>query len=132
MSERLEVLFSGGKRVDIQVGGFTIATDQPVKVGGDASAPQPFSLFLASMAGCAGIYALNFCQSREISAQGMTLSMLWERESTQPIQAKVRFQLKLPDGFPDKYRDSIVRAMDLCAVKKHIENPPEFITEVLD
>lgn len=132
MSERLEVLFPGGKRIDIQVGGFTIATDQPVKVGGDASAPQPFSLFLASMAGCAGIYALNFCQSREISAQGMTLSMLWERESTQPIQAKVRFQLKLPDGFPDKYRDSIVRAMDLCAVKKHIENPPEFITEVLD
>ena len=132
MSERLEVLFPGGKRIDIQVGGFTIATDQPVKVGGDASAPQPFSLFLASMAGCAGIYALNFCQSREISAQGMTLSMLWERESTQPIQAKVRFQLKLPDGFPDKYRDSIVRAMDLCAVKKHMENPPEFITEVLD
>jgi ribosomal protein S12 methylthiotransferase accessory factor len=131
MSERLEVTFPGGKRVDIDVGGFRVSTDQSIKAGGDACAPEPFALFLASMAGCAGIYALNFCQTRKIATEGLGLSMAWERDPAHPPQATVRFQLRLPSGFPDKYRDGIVRAMDLCAVKKHIQDPPRFITEIL-
>jgi len=75
MSERLEVSFPGGKRVDVRIRDFEIATDQPVKSGGEASAPQPFDLFLASMAACAGFYALNFCQSRTIPTAGLGLSM---------------------------------------------------------
>lgn len=132
MTEQLEVVFPGGKRVDVQIGGFRIATDQSVKAGGEASAPEPFDLFLASMAGCAGISALSFCQTREIPTQGMDLSMVWERDPVQPLRSRVTFRLKLPEGFPDKYRDGIVRAMDLCAVKKHIQTPPEFVTEIVD
>jgi hypothetical protein len=32
----------------------------------------------------------------------------------------------IPPGFPDKYRDSLIRSADLCAVKKHLENLPAF------
>ena len=28
--------------------------------------------------------------------------------------------------FPEKYKGAIIKAMDLCTVKKHILNPPEF------
>ena len=132
MGERLDVQFPGGKRVDIRIRGFEIATDQSLKAGGAASAPAPFDLFLSSMAACAGIYALNFCESRKLPTQGLGLSMDWERDAKQPLQAKVRYRLKLPRGFPEKYRSSIVKAMNLCAVKKHIQNPPEFLVEVLD
>ncbi|MEA3274839.1 MAG: OsmC family protein [Pseudomonadota bacterium] len=132
MSERLDASFPGGKRVDIQVGEFTIATDQSVRAGGTASAPEPFALFLASMAACAGIYALNFCRSRDLSTKGLGLITLWERDEKHPLQATVRFRLTLPVGFPEKYRTGIAKAMDLCAVKKHIQNPPAFITEILD
>ena len=31
-------------------------------------------------------------------------------------------------GFPDKYRAAIERAMDPCAVKRAIAEPPEFET----
>jgi len=132
MSEQLEVSFPGGKRVDVRIRDFEIATDQPIKVGGGASAPQPFDLFLASLAACAGFYALNFCQSRTISTAGLRLSMLWEREEKPPSRARARLQLTLPAGFPAKYREGIVRAIELCAVKKQLQNPPEFTTELLD
>ncbi len=132
MSERLDVLFSGGKRVDIQTSEFMIQTDQSVKAGGEASSPEPFTLFLASIASCAGIYALNFCQSRNLSTKGLGITMIWERDTKQPLDTKIRFELKLPTGFPDKYRQGIVKAMDLCAVKKHIQNPPQFLTEIVD
>jgi putative redox protein len=132
MSERLDVSFPGGKRVDVRIRDFEIATDQSTKAGGDASAPEPFDLFLASMAACAGIYALNFCQSRKLSTEGLSLSMLWERDEKRPLQARGRLRLTLPEGFPPKYREGILRAMDLCAVKKQIENAPEITTEILD
>jgi len=131
MSERLEVFFPGGKRVDVRIRGFEIATDQSLKAGGGASAPEPFDLFLASMAACAGIYAINFCHSRSLSTAGMNLEMLWERDEKSPMQARARLRLGLPEGFPPKYRDGILRAMDLCAVKKQIENAPEVTTEIL-
>jgi len=51
----LVISFPGGKRVDAQVGDFTLRTDQPKDHGGDGSAPEPFALFLASIGTCAGI-----------------------------------------------------------------------------
>jgi ribosomal protein S12 methylthiotransferase accessory factor len=40
---------------------------------------------------------------------------------------KMRIELKLPPGFPDRYKKAVVRVMDLCSVKKHIVHPPEFV-----
>ena len=87
MSELLEISFPGGKRVDVQVGGFDIGTDQSVKNGGEASAPAPFTLFLASLASCSGIYALNFCQTRKLPTDGLSLTMEWEGGGKSPANA---------------------------------------------
>ena len=38
----------------------------------------------------------------------------------------VRIAVQLPAGFPEKYRAAIERAIDHCAVKKHIVEPPRF------
>jgi len=122
----VEVSFPGGKKIDAQIGEFTINTDQAVANGGDASAPEPFQLFLASIATCAGIYALSFCQSRNIRPDGMSLSMECERDEDKNRYSKMSINLKLPEGFDEKYRKAVVRSMDLCSVKKHMIDPPEF------
>ena len=67
------VTFPGGSRVDAQVGQHVVKTDQPARGGGDDSAPAPFSLFLASIATCAGIYVLGFCKQRDLPTDGITL-----------------------------------------------------------
>jgi ribosomal protein S12 methylthiotransferase accessory factor len=36
--------------------------------------------------------------------------------------------LTLPSDFPEKYIPAITKAMDLCYVKKHLHEPPEFET----
>ena len=56
--------FPGGAKVDAHFSGFTVKTDQSPKGGGEGSAPSPFSLFLASIGTCAGIYVLGFCRQR--------------------------------------------------------------------
>ncbi len=122
----LEVTFPGGKKVDAKIERFIIKTDQAVWAGGEGSAPEPFQLFLASIATCAGIYALSFCQSRKINTEGMFLTMECEWDEERKRYRKFSINLKLPEGFPSKYKGAVIKSMDLCAVKKHMIEPPEF------
>jgi putative redox protein len=120
------VRFPGGKRVDAEYDGMTIRTDQLPKDGGEGSAPPPFDLFLASIATCAGIYVKGYCDARDIPTEGVGLEMRIEREPGKYRVARLILEIRLPEGFPEKHREAVIRAADLCAVKKHILQPPEF------
>jgi putative redox protein len=122
----MTVRFPGGKRVDAEYDGFTIKTDQSAKGGGEGSAPQPFDLFLASIATCAGIYVKGYCDARGLSTEGLGLEMHIERDHEHHRIGRLVLEIKLPEGFPEKHRDAVIRAADLCAVKKHILQPPAF------
>lgn len=126
MSTEIEVCFPKNLRVEAKVGGFVIATDQPEKAGGDGSAPTPFTLFAASLATCAGFFAVKFCRTRSIDTEGMKLNMVYDWDKEKKRYPRMTLQLTLPEGFPDKYREAILRAMDQCVVKEHIHNPPDF------
>ena len=130
--EKVEVSFPGGKRIDAKIGNFTIHTDQSEKYGGSASAPEPFDLFLASIATCAGIFAWNFCQSRDLPTEGIGLSMECVRDEKKKLFSEMRLLLNLPEGFPEKYRGGIIRAMGLCAVKQHLHDAPNFTIEIAE
>lgn len=128
----MKVEFPGGKRVDTVIGGFTIKTDQTIRNGGDGSAPEPFSLFLASMASCAGIYVLSFCQHRGLSTDGVFLTMSTEVDPAKRMIGKAKINIIVPDAFPQKYHAPLIRSAEQCAVAKHIEATlPTFAIEVL-
>lgn len=127
MNTEMTVSFPGGKRVNASYGGFEIATDQSEKNGGDATAPEPFDIFLASLATCAGIYVLGFCQKRNIPHDGLRLVQSWDRDEKTGRLTTVRISIEVPAGFPEKYHDALVRSASQCAVKKTIEDPPEFV-----
>lgn len=126
----MKITFPGGKKVNAEMNGVVFPTDQPVEAGGEGSAPSPYSYFLASLGTCAGIYALSFCQQRGIATEGMSLTQRIEfsaGEDGESRLAKVAIVITLPPGFPEKYRNAIVKTAELCAVKKAITVPPEFI-----
>jgi ribosomal protein S12 methylthiotransferase accessory factor len=125
----VDITFPGGKRVDAQINGWNIATDQAPQAGGAGSAPEPYMLFLASLGTCAGIYVLGFCQSRGLPTEGLRITQHLEWEGHK--LSKVRFDIHLPKSFPEKYREAVVRAADMCAVKRALEDPPLFETRTL-
>lgn len=122
----MEIRFPGGLEVEALAGAFSIRTDQPVSEGGAGSAPSPFDLFLASIGTCAGIYALRFCQQRNLDTEGLSLALTAEKGEDARRVARVRIEIRLPSAFPARYRDAILRAVDQCKVKRHILEPPEF------
>jgi len=117
--------FPGGARVDAHFAGYTVNTDQPVP-SGEGSAPTPFAIFLASIGTCAGIYVLGFCQSRGIPTDGVRVVQRVDRSMSTGMVSKITLEIQVPPSFPEKYYAALVRSASQCAVKKHLENPPEF------
>jgi putative redox protein len=119
--------FPGGSRVDSHFGSYTVKTDQPVVGGGDGTAPTPFATFLSSIGTCAGIYVLGFCKQRGLPTDGIRII---QRALPNPFKpgmvGKVQLEILVPPDFPNKYYDALVRSAEQCAVKKHLETPPEF------
>jgi len=116
--------FPGGARVDAHFGGFAVPTDQPPAGGGQSSAPTPFATFLSTIGTCAGIYVLGFCRQRGIPTDGIRLVQRMRTDPVTRLVGEIHVTIELPPGFPEKYRDAVVRAADQCAVKKHFERPP--------
>lgn len=126
----ITVSFPGNLRVDARVGAHVVHTDQPVAAGGDGSAPTPFALFLASLATCAGIYVLGFLRQRGMDAGAAGLRMTTEEDPQRGMVSKVVFEVQVPPDFPEKYEAAVVRAVEQCAVKRHLDSPPAFETRV--
>ena len=121
----IRVEFPGGSRVEARFGSHAVLTDQPARDGGEDSAPSPFALFLTSLATCAGYFVLKFCKSRDIPTEGLSLTQSLEIDPLSHRIAKVAIRIHTPPGFPDKYREAVVRAADQCAVKRTLSDPPE-------
>ena len=121
----MKISFPGGKKVDADYEGFIIKTDQPVCEGGEGTAPEPFSLFIASIGTCIGVYVLSFCQKRGIPKDDITLLLHMEKNKETHMIEKISIEIQVPEVFPENYKKAIIKAAGLCTVKKHLDTPPE-------
>ena len=120
------ITFPGGARVDAHFGPYVVRTDQPPQGGGQGSAPTPFATFLASIGTCAGIYVLGFCRQRGLPTDGIRIVQRLQVNPANGMVSKVMLDIQVPPEFPEKYHAALVRSAEQCAVKKHMEIPPQF------
>lgn len=118
------VTLGEGSRVNARFKDFTVYTDQSKVNGGDESAPDPFSYFLSSLATCAGIFVLKFCQARHISTEGIQLRMSNDWNNEKKLVEQIQIQIEVPPSFPTKYTEALIRATQECSVKKALMYPP--------
>lgn len=129
----IAISFEGGKKVAATFpDGLQLITDQSLENGGDGSYPEPYACFLGAIGTCAGVYVLEFCNARSIPTDGVSLSQAAEfREDANGKRrlAEVRLTINLPPEFPERYRKAVVKAAELCSVKRAITNSPEFTVQ---
>jgi len=127
---QFNVTFPGNKKVDVAFKNFEIKTDQSVKNGGDETAPEPFAIFLSSLAACAGIYAKSFCDIRKLDTKGMHLGLDVAFKKNQKHMESVTITLFVNQAFPEKYIKPIIKAMEGCAVKNQLSEKIQTHTAV--
>jgi len=124
----IPVSLAGGRTIEAVVGNHRVKTDQPEKSGGKGTAPSPSDLFLASIATCAAYYVLDFCLERKIPIGGISVLMRTRINEGSKLMDRIELEIRIPPEFPEKYEKAVVRAANLCWVKKHLETGPVFET----
>jgi putative redox protein len=127
----MEIRFPGGKRVEALFDEYTVTTDQPFADGGSGSAPSPFDLFLASIGTCTGYYVLSFCQKNNIPTEKMKLIARFLRNPTTHLVENIHINIQVSQEFPQKYTNAVIKAAGVCAVKRHLEQPPQIDIKVI-
>jgi ribosomal protein S12 methylthiotransferase accessory factor len=128
---RIETRFEGGLGVSADLRGHRVRTDQPASSGGADAAPSPFDLFLASLATCAGYYALQFCRKRGIDEAGLAVTLEVDKDPETGRLRELNFEVSPPAALPEKYRDALLRAVDQCAVKRALGAPPVMTSKLV-
>jgi uncharacterized OsmC-like protein len=129
----MTISFPKGKIINATFSGFTVQTDYEKKDGGEDSAPTAYNLFLSSIGTCAGAYVLDFCSSRGIDTKGLKIHLVCQRSTETRLAEQIDLCIDLPKGFPEKYKSAVIKAADLCTVKRNILTPPQFnITAEID
>ncbi len=118
----MKITFAGNKQIFANINGYTVKTDQAQRAGGDGMYPEPFTLFLAALGTCAGIYAKSFCDQRGISTEGMYLTQEQEFDPIRKIIGKFHIKIHVNPDFPEKYEQALINTAALCAVKRHMKD----------
>jgi putative redox protein len=121
----IEVFFEDGTKVNALMGRHLVKTDQKERGGGNDTAPAPFDYFLISLATCAGIYVKLFCDKRGIDSSEITIHQSHRNDPQTRKLTGIDIYVTLPDDFPEKYREAVLKAADQCAVKRLLKDPPE-------
>lgn len=127
----INVNFLDNLRLEAKFDDFTVIADQPIRYKGDGSAPGPFDYFLASSAMCAAYFVKVYCNSRDISTDGISISQNNIVDPQDRYKQQFKIQVQLPDSISDRDRTGILRSIDRCTVKRVIQNEPEFIVEAV-
>ena len=122
----MQIYFEGKKQVNAEWNGQVIKTDQPAQGGGEGLAPAPFDLFLASIGTCAGIYVKGFCDQRGLPSENIKIIQKMNFDPATRLIDKIDLEIQVPDDFPEKYKEAVINSANLCAVKRHMQQPPEF------
>lgn len=127
----MRIHFEKDKQVFAEDEQFSYKTDQPERFGGHGEHPEPFKLFLASLGTCAGIYIKNFCDGRGIDASQISIEQKMKFHPVKKIIDEFKFKISVPADFPEKYDNALIKAAELCAVKRHLREDIQVKTTVV-
>jgi ribosomal protein S12 methylthiotransferase accessory factor len=119
----MEIGFSGGQKVETQLKGNTITAGSDKE---NEPALEPLDLFFVSLGLCAGKYVMEFCRTRDIPYEDAKVLLDTQWDDDKKMHTHVLIEIQLPRVFPEKYKKALIKAVDLCSVKKHILTPPSF------
>ena len=127
----MKIYFNGNKKVFATIDEHTIKTDQSVRSGGEGEYPEPFTLFLASLGTCAGIYVKSFCDQRGIPSDHIYLTQEQNYNPVLKMIDQIEIVIHVPADFPDKYERAVIQTASLCAVKRHLKEEIEVAVRII-
>lgn len=88
----------------------------------DGTAPNPFEAAIASIAGCAGVYAHKACAAAGVSSAGIGISLKPSVAGSPTDIRKIAVKLSFPEGFDAALIPQVLASVGECPVKALIQH----------
>jgi ribosomal protein S12 methylthiotransferase accessory factor len=110
------LVLDGGPTLDVR------SRNGVTRFGMDGSAPNPFEGALASIAGCAGVYAHKACVKAGVSPAGVQISLKPQAAPGGTDIRRIGIIATFPEGFPQDLVPAVLASIDECPVKEMIRH----------
>jgi putative redox protein len=128
----LRVGHRGGDKFDINIRGHVVSVDQPVKDGGEDTAPTPTELFIASLASCVAFYARRYLTRHNLPTDGLAVDATFAMGAKPARVAGIQMRLIVPEGVPTERLDALLAVASHCTVHNTLASAPQVSLTLAD
>jgi len=119
----VEARHVGQVRFEVVARGHRVICDQPADNGGSDSGMSPPEFLLASLATCAGYYAVQYLKTRGLSSEGVAVRVTAEK-ATQPARlSSFRIEVTTP-GLDERHQSGVLRSVKSCLIHNTLLGAP--------
>ena len=121
--------YSGGVAFQVSARGHRITCDQPKENHGADSGMTPPELLVASLATCAGYYAVQYLLTRGLPTNGVEVRVTANKALKPARLGDFRIEVNVP-GVDEQHEAGILRAVKACLIHNTLLNTPAIETLV--
>jgi uncharacterized OsmC-like protein len=115
--------YTTGVQFRISARGHEIVCDQPETNHGADTGMTPPELLLASLASCAGFYAVQYLRTRQLSAEGVRVRVTAEKAAQPARVGSFQIEVAIPE-VEERHREGVMRAVKSCLIHATLLHPP--------
>jgi uncharacterized OsmC-like protein len=115
----------GGVQLAVEIRNHRLVLDQPKEEGGEDRGVTPVEMFVASLGGCIGYFAVRFCQRHKIQTDGLKVTMEWDyAEGPHRVGAMIAY-VDLPAPVDSAMKHRLQMVLEGCTIHQSLADPPK-------
>jgi uncharacterized OsmC-like protein len=126
----MTVNYLGDVQFEAEARGHKIICDQPLDNGGADEGMTPPEFLLASLATCAGFYAVQYLKARKLPSDGLTIHISAGKAAQPARMDQFQLIINAPGIKEEKDLEGIRRSAEKCLVKNTLMIPPSISLQV--
>ena len=126
---QVDVRHLGGVRFEADARGHRIISDQPIGNGGQDTGMTPPEFLLASLATCAGYYAVEYLKIRSLSTDGLHVRVEAEKARNPARLASFQIEVTVP-ALTEAQREGVLSAVKKCLIHNTLLGLPDIVIGV--
>jgi putative redox protein len=117
------VQYLDGVKFDVAVRRHHVVCDQPVENKGDDAGIAPPEFLLASLATCAGYYALEYLKTRSLPTAGLSVHVSADKLKQPARLGNFRIEVSTAEIEP-RHLEGVLRAVKSCLIHNTLLHAP--------
>jgi len=120
----LSVTYLGNVQFEAEARGHKVICDQPLENHGDNEGMTPPELLLASLATCAGFYAVQYLKIRKLASDGLKVKASAQKAKDPARMDRFIIDVEVPGLTDPHHMEGVRRSADKCLIKNTLRAPP--------